>query len=298
MKKILLLIFLFRFSYSFGQGGEWVWLRGDSTTNQPGNFGTRGVSNPTNEPPSLYEACEWIDLNGNFWLFGGLHPGADYGDLWKYVPSTNEWTWMKGPGIPHGDAGVYGTQGVPSPLNHPPAIWSGINSWTDLNGNLWLFGGGGSGTGGAYCSDLWKYDIATNEWTWMKGPGFYDYLGNYGMIGVPNISNNPPCRVESAASWTDNNGDLWMFGGVTAPGDSDKNDMWRFNIATNTWTWMKGSRYSNQLGRYGTLGVEDSANTPGTRYVYCRWKDNNGNLWLYGGDSYSDLWRFNVTTNN
>jgi PKD repeat protein len=83
------------------------------------------------------------------------------------------------------------------------------------------------------------------------------------------------------------------------------NDLWRYNIATNTWTWMKGSQLQSQPSVYGVKGVEDSLNTPGAREAHCRWKDNNGNLWLFGGCAdissnkvLNDLWRYNPVTNN
>lgn len=299
--RIFLLIFLLTITsfISYSQGGEWTWIHGNQIANFNGNFGVQGVPSATNEPPALYESCEWVDFNGNFWLFGGTNIPNDFGDLWKYDPATNEWTWMKGAGVP-GAAPIYGVQGVPSMLNRPPASWGGINSWVDQFGDFWLFGGGGSSTNGMACGDLWKYDLTTNEWTWMKGPGTYNSKGSYGSIGVANVKNNPPSRTETAASWTDNNGDLWLFGGNSPYSsiDSILNDMWRFNIASNTWTWMKGSKYSKQPGNYGIIGKEDSANTPGGRWVYCRWKDDLGHLWLYGGGNYNDLWKFNVNTNN
>src|SRR5687767_4609110 len=78
--------------------GEWMWIHGTNTTNNTGSFGIQGVSSPLNKPPGLYTSCGWTDLNGNFWLFGGWFNG-NYGDLWKYDPVINEWTWMKGTGI-------------------------------------------------------------------------------------------------------------------------------------------------------------------------------------------------------
>src|SRR5437773_71919 len=107
-------------TYTFAQAGEWIWLSGSNVLDGAGNFGVQGVSSPTNTPPSLYEACEWIDSDGNLWLFGGVSGmfSNEYGDLWKYDTQINEWTWMKGTsGM--GDAGSYGVQGVPSPLNRP-----------------------------------------------------------------------------------------------------------------------------------------------------------------------------------
>jgi hypothetical protein len=306
MKKCVLLFFLFVFwilhCANSQTPGEWVWLRGDMLTNNPGSFGIQGVSSAANEPPSLYEACEWTDLNGNFWLFGGLQGGGIYSDLWKYDPVINEWTWIKGPGVPD-DAGNYGIQGVPSILNNPPCRSYGINSWVDVNGNLWMFGG--AIFSGSYC-DLWKYEIGSNEWTWMKGPNDTINAGVYGVKGVPDPANYPASRSETAASWTDNSGGLWLFGGNSYPlsGMSSYNDLWRYHISTNTWTWMTGSSGVNQPSVYGLKGVENGTNVPGARWPYAKWKDKNGNFWFWGGARWwntqqqlqGDLWRFNPVT--
>jgi len=196
------------------------------------------------------------------------------------------------------DPGVYGVRGVPSLANRPPSRSYGFASWSDLSGNFWFFGGYNSGDN----SDLWKYDISTNLWTWMKGPNITGQAGVYGIQSIPDTANYPPSREEVTAAWTDNNGDLWLFGGYAA--GVLLNDLWRYNIASNTWTWMKGSSSTNAVGIYGTLGVENAANTPGSRMAECHWKDKNGNLWLFGGGDYinmiwrNDLWRYNPVTNN
>ena len=115
-------------------------MYGDSTTQQPGNFGVQGVPSPTNKPPAFYEACEWTDLQGNFWMYGGVFDTPPYGDMWKFDPSTNMWTWVKGPGTPY-PAPVRGIKGVPAPANTPGSRTYGASTWRDLQGNLWLFGG-------------------------------------------------------------------------------------------------------------------------------------------------------------
>src|ERR1051326_1131558 len=131
-------------------------------------------------------------------------------------------------------------------------------------------------------ADLWEYNISTNEWTWMNGPGVGFSPGQYGIQGVPDTNNYPPARIECQANWTDNNGNLWLFGGA-AYGGATYNDLWRYNIAANTWTWMKGSDSLSQKGTWGTKGVENSANVPGGRKSYSHWVDNDGNLWMFGG---------------
>jgi hypothetical protein len=284
-----------------GQAGQWTWINGNNTPNDTGYHGILGVPSPLNKPPAMFEPCQWTDLNGNFWMYGGFSlPVYFLNDLWKYDPLTNEWTWMSGTNTPN-DPGSYGVQGIPSALNHPPSRALGAASWIDRNGNFWFFGG--RSYDWTYC-DLWKYDISTNEWTWMKGADSTILNGTYGIKGTPDINNNPGSRQFINRAWTDNAGDLWFFGGFLD--SSSYNDLWRFNIASNTWTWMKGTPLKGQSSIYGTKGVEDSTNTPGGLSESCGWKDKLGNFWLFGGfqneaPNYilkSDLWRFNPVTNN
>ena len=130
--------------------GQWTWVGGSNQAEQPGIYGTKGITSPSNIPGARYEAVSWTDPQGNFWLFGGL--GIDslgtrgnLNDLWKY--SNGEWTWMAGlsteadASLTYAQrAGVYGSQGVPDPTNTPGARVD-AGSWTDPAGNLWLFGG-------------------------------------------------------------------------------------------------------------------------------------------------------------
>lgn len=282
---------------------EWVWIHGDSLPGSPGHYGIQGVPDPADNPRSLFEPCEWTDTSGHFWLFGGTDSnGIAFSDLWRYDPAENEWTWIKGPAQPN-DAGHYGTRGIPSPMNNPPARAYGVATWTDLENNLWLFGGA-SPYGAASYNDLWKYTIATDMWTWIKGADTTGDPGNYGIMGVPDTSNVPPNRGGTSASWVDSNGDLWLFGGEEyLSGSPVYNDMWRYRISTNTWTWMKGSNLINQHGIYGTKGVESAANVPGGRSVSSHWKDKYGNFLLFGGNDgsngyFTDMWSYNPFTNN
>ena len=311
MKKLLLLV-LFTISFKsflFSQivPGEWTWMNGNNSID-PISVGIVGLPYPGNTPPGTYEACEWTDNQGNFWLFGGLseYNYYMYADLWKFNPLINEWLWVKGTGIPNQPA-VYGVQGVPSINNNPGGRGFGTLTWTDANGDLWLFGGETTNSYlGGFSNELWKYNISSNEWTWMSGSNTTP-LGNYGTMGISSPNNLPPGRCETACSWVENN-NLWLFGGQVSnqiTNDLGGNDLWKYNISTNEWTWMKGSSQLMQPGNYGTQGVAAPANTPGARIVYSKWKDNNGNLWLFGGaisflhdTTFNDVWKYEIATNN
>jgi len=295
---LFLIVFLFALTVS-AQQGWWTWIHGSNILSSSGSYGTQGIAAPTNTPPALYktDAC-WTDNNGKFWFYGG---DMNLSALWKYDPITNLWTWMKGPNT-SGVPAVYGTKGVAAATNNPPpvGVGSALNR-VKFNDKLWLWGGSNTVLGTA--ADMWKYDQATNMWTWMNGPGAaVNASGVYGIKGVPSAANYPAPRYETSASWVDNNGNFWMFGGGIWTGQM--NDTWMYNPVTNQWTWMHGPQTAGNAGSYGTKGVALASNVPPCRWAYCRWKDNSGKLWLFGGsgvnnntDDSNELWRFDPATN-
>lgn len=291
--------FILFWNYSYAQSGVWTWMHGNM--NPFGIYGTQGLFSPTNEPPSTYEACEWVDNQGNFWMFGGSTGSSAKNTLWKYDVSINQWAWITGTSTPYG-APVYGTMGVPSNNNRPGARQFGGMSWTDLNGNLWLFGGQSYDQNmiSHMSNELWMFNPATTEWTWVRGYTTNTLsLGNYGVQGVPSPLNEPPGRCECACSWVDSQGDLWMYGGING-NIQYLGDLWRYNIQTNMWTFMSGSSATGGAAVYGTIGVESASNTPGSRAVYARGVENGNYLYLFGGFLQSggldDLWRYNLST--
>jgi hypothetical protein len=64
------------------------------------------------------------------------------------------------------------------------------------------------------------------------------------------------------------------------------NDLWMYD--GGNWTWMSGSSTIYQKGSYGDKGIASPSNFPGVRAGAIGWTDNNGNLWLFGGDGYSE----------
>jgi len=69
------------------------------------------------------------------------------------------------------------------------------------------------------------------------------------------------------------------------------------------WTWVDGSNLMNQPGFYGIQGVPSINNIPPSRDASANWTDNNGYMWLFGGQGwggstfYNDLWKYDPTYN-
>lgn len=283
---------------------QWTWVKGDSIINTTAKYGVKGVSSVSNNPSARLNTISWTDASGNFWMFGGSGYVANgYGylnDLWKFSPLTNEWTWINGDTIKD-VASTYGMQATFSAANKPGARFSSV-TWKDASGNLWLFGGFGSVKANVYeaFNDLWKYNISTNEWAWVKGDSIPDIKGIYGTQNIPAIANKPGARLESI-SWSDASGNLWMFGGAgySTNGFGTLNDLWMYNPPTNEWTWMKGNTTKNSKGIYDTMDVASSAAMPGSRDLCVKWVDMAGNFWMFGGTGYdatspgqlNDLWK-------
>jgi N-acetylneuraminic acid mutarotase len=305
--------------------GLWTWMSGSYLTNQPGVYGTLGVPAAGNVPGGRTAAFSWTDSSSNLWLFGGSGYQGNSNDLWKYTPSTGEWTWMNGSNT-FDQPSVYGTQGVPAPGNVPGAR-SGAVSWTDASGNFWLFGGSDTFVDPYQkFNDLWRYTPSTGEWTWMSGSDLCCQPGVYGTLGVPAAGNGPGARDFSAA-WTDSSGNLWLFGGEVYIGNGDYgwlNDLWRYTAppsstpsltspapgstlsgSTATFAWSNPGNIATQfMFRLGTTGIGSSdvfngAATTGTSvqvsgiptngaYLYARLLYYVNGNWQYVDANYTE----------
>jgi len=65
-------------------------MSGAKLINQNGVYGTQGALSPGNIPGARGETGEWVDANGNLWLFGGYGVAAGtedrLNDLRMYIP--------------------------------------------------------------------------------------------------------------------------------------------------------------------------------------------------------------------
>lgn len=289
---------------------KWTWINGDDEPDNFSIYGTPGTASPSNKPGGIYSGISWRDNTGNFWLFGGYGFSEDQvgllNTLWKYDVSLNEWTWVSGDKIIN-RPGSYGAKGSTNNINKPGARYCS-QSWTDSNGDLWLFGGFGYGAN-AYSSgalnDLWKYSIATNEWTWMNGDSTIEPKAFYGTKSIPGGLNIPGGRYLST-SWKDRDGLIWIFGGYGFDETNlgFLNDLWKYDPASNEWTWISGDNTTDQPGEYGVQGTASVMNKPGGRYTASSWIDQAGDFWLFGGYGFdttqtgylNDLWKYHPSS--
>jgi N-acetylneuraminic acid mutarotase len=308
-KAILFGLLLFFTQHGLSQ--EWTWINGSSVINTYGNYGSQGVAASSNVPGARHGGMTWTDASGNLWLFGGEgFSSSAYGflnDMWKWNPSTSQWVWMSGLNAVN-QWGNYGTMGTAGSSNLPGSRGYAV-TWTDNSGYLWMFGGYGYDASGNIqdINDLWKYNTSTNQWTWVNGSNSIYQNGIYGTQGVGSSTNTPGAR-RNVLSWKDNSGYLWLYGGYGLPASGGAegylNDAWKYDVLLNTWTWFNGTNLADQAPSYGTQGTASATNNPGGRNASAAWKDNSGNLWLFGGYGYAsngagylnDVWKLNTST--
>ncbi len=286
---------------------EWTWMNGDSLKEINGIYGTQGNFSGTNKPGARYAAASWFDNSGNLFLFGGAGFGqlgggpSSLNDLWKYNIGANAWAWVSGSNFTN-QYGIYGTKGIASNLNVPGARNTPA-TWKDTNGNFYLFGGNGAANSSfGTLNDLWRFNLTSGQWTWMKGDSTENKNAIYGNLNVSSSLNIPGSRSQ-ATSWFDANGNLYLFGGqgkkASGASNFSLNDIWKYDLTTNNWTWVQGDSIANKLGNYGTINISSPTNEMGARSRHNSWVESSGKVWIFGGQGYSsaggngnlnDLW--------
>jgi hypothetical protein len=305
---------------------EGVWTsKGNLGLDQPGHY-----TSPL-APGSRTNAVTWVDASGNFWLFGGFgYDGQSVlgflNDLWEYTGGS--WVFVSGGNTNKANQnGIYGTQGTAASTNMPGGRQEAAG-WADANGNLWLFGGEGQdsiGTANGILNDLWVYNIAGNQWTWVTGSNKANQTGAYpaqpvtgavstttaaGTCGLAigdlplscqavTLTGTLPGSRWGASAWIDAGGNLWLFGGwgldsTGTNGNGALDDLWVYTPnptagQPGTWAWIKGSNTGAQNGIYGDELFPYKTYeiyTPGGRSNGTHWVDRNNQLWLFGGLGY------------
>ncbi len=206
-----------------------------------------------------------------------------------FSQTPGEWTWMAGSNS-NGDP-VYGVKGVPDPANTPGDGYEAAK-WTDNQGNLWLYGGIDFISLFPSSKNLWKFDVSTNMWTWMHGPGIMS--PPYPSFGPPNVYSPAVLPGHAGygehAEWVDTNGNLWLF--CSSPSITGlQGSMWKYDISLNQWAFVHGNipPYS------GVMGVPDPMNNTSIGECPISWVGDDGGLWMWCGPE-GKVWKFDIAS--
>ena len=292
--------------------GLWTWVGGGNLANASGLYGTLGTAAAGNVPGARYSASSWMDASGNLWLFGGAgydSTGAvgNLNDLWRYAPSTGQWTWVSG-GMVTMPAGSTARRAPPRPAtcreraippargSTPPAICgcsAAMATTRPARTAVWA------------SSTICGNTVRAAD----SGPG--------SMARTRPMPSGVTARWESLQPLTCRERARQPIPGSTRPATcgcsagsamtrpvllGNLNDLWKFAPSTAAWTWVSGGFGDNTAGSYGTQGSAQVSTQPGGRNSDSSWIDTSGNLWLFGGYGYdsaatlgylSDLWQYN-----
>ncbi|XP_070578735.1 uncharacterized protein [Ptychodera flava] len=256
-------------------------------------------------PEARGDPSSWC-TGEELWIFGGLRGNSEVlSDFW--VLSLTSLTWSQ---LNVTVDMVERDQTVS--ISHK----SGAATWTVDGKYLYMFGGNVMQNYQHYrhlakglTSDLWQYSTESGLWSFVTGFTETRHPGEYGILGQMSSLNNPGCR-EHGASWVDNDGNLWLFGGE---GTATKTigfytlthllaDLWMFDVSAGMWTWMGGFNTEDPDVFYGIKGKQDVSISPGPRCESVVWYFNY-TAYLFGGLGHdhndndgwlNDLWIMNM----
>ncbi len=207
--------------------------------------------------------------------------------------SSGLWTWFGG----YNADASYGTRGVAAESNMPGRRH--VLAWgQDGTSSFYVFGGEGTTESGAewVLADLWRYEPATDLWTWVSGPTTVGEEPVFGTRGVPDDTSRPGGRFTGRIT-VDPAGRVWVHGGFGRidGGDRALSDLWVYDPATDRWTWVAGGDLGDEIT---VVGGADAG--PGAREGQAMWSDEAGVVYIFGGLGYdttgargdmADLWR-------
>jgi hypothetical protein len=239
-------------------------------------------------PPARYGASAFYDgRSSTFFVFGGYTGDNSGKDLtfWKYQFGGNNSTGAGWSVVPPKDE-----------INHPSSRYEAGLAFDAATSEAYLFGGRISGA--EVLNDLWKYSVATNEWTPLVQSDRPNIVGDY--PNAPGSRYDPSLAVDSAGRA------LYIYGGHGYGNDDTRdsylNDLWLYDLDTLKFTFLGGSSEVDARGVNAGLNERADTNWPGARQgsalYYSKLHDS---LFLFSGlgftkswDYQNDGWKFNL----
>lgn len=150
---------------------------------------------------------------------------------------------------------------------------------------------------------------------WEKLEHIASKMGEASKSNTPKVtkgsldlgSGNHPSPRQGAMLWNDKKGNIYMFGGegIEETGEVGVfNELWSFNLITQSWELKKGNRKVNQKVERYAKSIESINTQPEGRKGASTWVDKNGDLWMFGGrgfdnvSNYDQMWHFSAKKNN
>lgn len=155
-----------------------------------------------------------------------------------------------------------------------------------------------------YLNDLWKFDLTHKLWAWVSGESKRNNRGIYtsqGSEGMPGARSSHGMVIDHLK------GAIYLFGGtgydknLLGIGKFERktdshlsligvlNDLWKYNLESNQWIWLKGDFSKDSLGYYGERYIASPRNVPGARTGASLSFDMAGQLlFVFGGLGYTN----------
>jgi hypothetical protein len=205
-------------------------------------------------PPRAVHQMTFDSGNGVAVIFGGYRfngHGTELADTWVYDYETNTWYQIFTP-------------------TRPPARHYGALIYDPVNEKVVLFGGhlNRVTSEDTMYSDTWVLDVDERTWT-QKFP-----------------STQPSAR-QTFPIYNEKDGLIYIFGGKYETSTVTKfyNDMWSYNLATNTWTMiMDDSDSEDKPSNRRTKWTYDPINNYGVLFSGAFTPSIPGDTWIFDFD--------------
>ncbi len=260
--------------------GRWAWMSGSNIAGDAGHYGPIDSPSVNYYPSGRVCNLHWQDSQGNFWLAGGGSFSTDtcFVDVWKFNPSTLEWTLVKGSPTP--DTVNFSSGNCQAnTTNKEGGRYENRAVWKVCDNLIINYGGANyNNTHYNINNDLWAFLPQQKEWMEINE---HSITGDYGLQGFASAQNYPTGRIGSC-SFIDKKNNLWLFGGMDWSANLRYNDVWKFVLDTT----CVGSLSCNQACNLASPTITPTATAicPTDSAQICApanfasytWNNNNG----------------------